>query len=95
MTTCRIPLAWMLGSMNIGHVQPHGRVEHLKNIDSDKVPILRAEALETIEEQTECSSRYGDDSDTVSITSMDMLVDRDKLGLDDKNIYGATNLASN
>ncbi|CAG5119069.1 unnamed protein product, partial [Candidula unifasciata] len=84
--------SWMQASMNIGYVQPHGQVEHLKNIDSDQVPILGAQALETIEEQTEGSSRYGDDSDTVSITSMDMLVDREKL---DKDVCGVTNLASN
>lgn len=76
--------------MNIGQVQPHGRVEHFKNTESDKIPILRADVLETIEEQTEGSSRQEDESDTVSVTSMDMLVDREKLGLDDKNSYGTT-----
>ncbi|XP_059149393.1 NIPA-like protein 2 [Physella acuta] len=82
--------SWMLANVNVGQVQPYGHVEHLKNTESDKVPILQAEALETIEELTEGSDKPDGETDTVSVTSLDMLVDREKLGLDDRSDYGAT-----
>ncbi|CAL1540324.1 unnamed protein product [Lymnaea stagnalis] len=81
--------SWLLANVNVGQVQPVGRVEHLKNTESDQIPILQAEALETIEELTEGSDKLDGDGDSVSITSLDMLVDREKMD-QDKSSYGAT-----
>ena len=83
----------MLANVNIGQVQPIGQVEHLKDTDrdSDQIPILHADVLETIEEQTEESDRQdGTETDGLSVSSMDMLVDREKPGFDNKSNYGAT-----
>ncbi|KAK3767202.1 hypothetical protein RRG08_018072 [Elysia crispata] len=85
--------SWMLANVNIGQVQPIGHVEHLKDTDrdGDQVPILHADVLETIEEQTEESDRQdGTETDALSVSSIDMLVDREKPGFDSKSNYGAT-----
>ena len=87
----------MLANVNIGQVQPIGQVEHLKDTDrdSDQIPILHADVLETIEEQTEESDRQdGTETDGLSVSSMDMLVDREKPGFDNKSNYGATGWVS-
>lgn len=78
----------MLANVNIGKVQPSGRVEHLKHTEaeSDKVPILHSEVLETIHEAEAPDESEGDG---ISVTSMDMLLDREKMGSDAKTNYGA------
>ncbi|GFN74612.1 nipa-like protein 2 [Plakobranchus ocellatus] len=85
--------SWMLANVNVGQVQPTGHIEHLKDTDreDDQVPILHADTLETIEEQTEESDRQdGTETDGMSVSSMDMLVDREKPGFDAKANYGTT-----
>uniref|UniRef100_A0A2C9KBH5 NIPA-like protein 2 n=1 Tax=Biomphalaria glabrata TaxID=6526 RepID=A0A2C9KBH5_BIOGL len=82
--------SWLLANVNVGQVQPSGFVEHLKNTETDKIPILHAEALETIEELTEGSDKLDGDGDTMSVTSLDMLVDREKMGIGDSTRYGTT-----
>ncbi|XP_012943184.1 NIPA-like protein 2 isoform X2 [Aplysia californica] len=81
--------SWMMANVNVGQVQPSGHVEHLKDTetDSDKVPILHSEALETIQEADGPDEA---DGDGISVTSMDMLLDREKMGATNRANYSST-----
>ena len=99
--------AWMLANVNVGQVQPQGGVEHLTDTDRgsrrdtphDKVPILSAEAgLGTIQEvDSEMSSNSegisvtSADRDQISVTSMDMLLDRERMSSSSQQLanYGS------
>lgn len=73
--------SWMMANVNVGQVQPTGSVEHLttSTCDGDRIPILYSEGAEG----------GADGQDNMSITSMDMIVDREKLGMEDRTTYGA------